>query len=79
MKGMLINNEVLNKYFGLLSKLDNNTKKKLIIKLTESLDFKEELPNVSALFGAWEDTRSADEMIQEIQNARVEKQHTREF
>jgi len=41
-----INNKVLDKYFDLLSRLDNNAKKKLIIKLTESLELYEKFREV---------------------------------
>ena len=39
MGNISMNNKALDKYFGLLSRLDNRAKKRLIIKLTESLEF----------------------------------------
>jgi hypothetical protein len=73
--GLVLTNKTIDKYFGFLSRLDNGSKKKLIIKLTESIEEKEK-PNVSLkdLSGAWEDSRDSDEIIKEIRNSRVNKQ-----
>jgi len=68
-----INNKALDKYFGLLRRLDNSAKKKLIIKLTESLEFEKEDSDLKSLFGAWEDSRDSDEIIKEINESRVNK------
>jgi len=45
----------------------------LIIKLTESLEFEREKPDLKSLFGAWEDSRESDEIIKEIRESRVNK------
>jgi len=66
MGNITIDNKALDKYFGLLSRLDNNTKQKLIIRLTESLDFENKDRDLKSLFGTWEDTRDGDEIIKEI-------------
>jgi len=79
MGNITIDNKALDKYFGLLSRLDNNTKKKLIMRLTESLDFEKEDRDLKSLFGAWEDTRDADEIIKEIRNARVNNREIEGF
>lgn len=73
--GLALTNKTIDKYFGFLSRLDNGSKKKLIIKLTESIEEKEK-SNVSLkdLSGAWEDSRDSDEIIKEIRNLRVNKQ-----
>lgn len=74
MANLTLNNKTLEKYFGLLEGLDNlSKKKKLIIKLTESLDIKEEKVDLRTLFGAWEDDKDADEIIKEIRESRIEK------
>ncbi|WP_439473747.1 hypothetical protein [Algoriphagus formosus] len=73
MANLTLNNKTLEKYFGLLKGLDNLSKKKLIIKLTESLEMKEEKVDLRSLFGAWEDDKDADEIIKEIRESRVEK------
>lgn len=75
--GLVLNNNVIGKYFSFLTKLDNFTKKQLIIKLTESLDIeKKEDFDLKTLCGAWEDDKSSDEIIQDIRNSRVEKINT---
>jgi len=38
---LALTNETIDKYFELLMRLDNDSKKKLIIKLTESIDTSE--------------------------------------
>lgn len=73
MANLTLNNKTLEKYFGLLKGLDNLSKKKLIIKLTESLEIKEEKVDLRSLFGAWEDEKDSDEIIKEIRESRVEK------
>ena len=73
MANLTLNNKTLEKYFGVLRGLDNLSKKKLIIKLTESLEIKEEKIDLKTLFGAWEDNKDSDEIIKEIRESRVEK------
>ena len=69
-----ISNKTIDKYLGFLKRLDNNSKKRLIKKLTESIDENARKPaDLNRLFGAWEDSRSSDEIISEIRNSRVEK------
>ncbi len=70
---LAINSRILDKYFGFLVKLDNNSKKRLIIKLTESIETeKEEKVDLNLLYGAWVDDRDSDEIIKEIRNSRIE-------
>jgi hypothetical protein len=73
MANLTLNNKTLEKYFGMLRGLDNLSKKKLIIKLTESLEIKEEKIDLKTLFGAWEDNKDSDQIIKEIRESRVEK------
>jgi hypothetical protein len=73
MANLTLNKKTLEKYFGLLKSLDNLSKKKLIIKLTESLDIKEEKVEIRTLFGGWEDDKDSDEIIKEIRESRIEK------
>ena len=77
---LVLTDKALNKYFGFLTRLDNETKKKLIIKLTESIETKEkEKFDISELFGAWIDTRDSDDIIKEIRDSRIDKDNTIEF
>lgn len=70
---LAINSKILDKYFGFLVKLDNSSKKRLIIKLTESIEIEEEKElDLNLLYGAWEDDRDSDEIIKEIRDSRIE-------
>jgi hypothetical protein len=78
--GLALTNTTIDKYFGFLKRLDNGSKKKLIIKLTESIEEKEKKTvSLKDLSGAWEDSRDSDEIIEEIRNSRVDKQDNIEF
>lgn len=72
--GLSLTKAAIDKYFGFLTRLDNASKKKLIAKLTKSLN-EEVQPKVDlqSLYGAWEDSRSSDEIIREIKEARKSK------
>ena len=71
---LILTNSTIDKYFGFLTKLDNISKKKLIVKLTESIEVKEETDfDLESLYGAWEDTRNSDEIIKDIRDSRIEK------
>ncbi len=73
MVNLTITNKVFDRYFDYLIKFDNQTKKKLIIKLTNSLEFKQKQTfDIKSLFGAWKDDRSTQEIIDEIRNSRIE-------
>lgn len=68
-----LNSAVLERYFSFLKRFDNDTKKKLIIKLTNSLQLESKKPiDLSTLFGAWQDDRSTQEIINDIRISRVE-------
>ena len=78
--GLALTNSTIDKYFGFLKRLDNGSKKRLIIKLTESIEEKENRTvSLKDLSGAWEDSRDSDEIIKEIRNSRVNKQDNIEF
>lgn len=65
--GLSPSNETIDRYLQFLTRFDNEAKKKLIIKLTESLETQSiENDNSRNLFGVWEDSRSSDEIIQDI-------------
>ena len=77
---LAINSKILDKYFRFLVNLDNNSKKKLIIKLTESIETeKDEKVDLELLYGAWEDNRDSDEIIKEIRDSRIENRNIEEF
>jgi hypothetical protein len=77
---LVLTNKTIDKYFGFLSRLDNRSKKKLIIKLTESIEEKATDDfNLKSLYGAWEDSRDSDDIIREIRDSRVDKSNNIEF
>ena len=70
--GYAISNKAIERYFSFFKNLDLVTKKKLIIKLTESIEPENDKPfNLKKLFGAWEDSRDSDEIIKDIRESRV--------
>ena len=78
--GLALTNKTIDKYFGFLRRLDNDSKKRLIISLTKSIEDKKNTEiSLRDLSGAWEDTRDSDEIIKDIRNSRVEKQDNIEF
>ena len=77
---LALSNSTIEKYFGFLTKLDNFSKKKLIIKLTESIELNEDKNSkLDSLYGAWEDSRSSDDIIKEIRDSRVDKNNLVDF
>ena len=69
-----LKNTTIDKYFSFLTNLDNISKKRLIVKLTESIEVKEKKHlDLKNLYGAWEDTRTSEGIINEIRNSSVEK------
>ncbi|NGF56181.1 hypothetical protein G5B00_06605 [Parapedobacter sp. SGR-10] len=70
MMGLALKKTTIDKYFGFLTRLDNVTKRRLIVKLTESIEVKEKKHfDLKSLYGAWEDSRSSDEIIDDIRNS----------
>lgn len=77
---LALSNKMIDKYFGFLWRLDNNSKKRLIIKLTESIEIKSEKNfDLKFLYGNWEDIRSSDEIIKDVRNSRVESRNIAEL
>jgi hypothetical protein len=72
MSGIVLKNKTIDKYFRFLKNLDNPSKKRMIIKLTESIEVnKRPSKRIETLFGAWEDNRDSDEIIREIRESRT--------
>lgn len=77
MASLSISNKMVERYFGYLRHLDSSAKKKLINKLKESIETKSDKKfEIESIFGAWEDTKTSDEIISEIKSSRVEKNNT---
>lgn len=63
MATLKINDQSIARYFGFLKNMDTQSKKSLIIQLTDSIESKSETKKgIDHLFGAWEDTRTAEEL-----------------
>ncbi len=77
---LVLTNNTINKFFGFLSRIDNESKKKIIIKLTESIETKDKTKfDLSSLYGAWADNRDSDEIINEIRSSRIENKNIIDF
>ena len=73
MGSIALTNDTLDKYFGYLRKLDTDSKKRLIIRLTESIDTpKDQTFNLNDIYGAWDDLKDSNEIIDEIKQSRIE-------
>lgn len=73
-------NKKVNFYFRFMKNWDTESKKDLIIKLTKSIDEKiENKHDFSSCFGAWEDNRDADEIIDDLRNSRANTQEIENF
>ena len=78
--GLTLTNKAIDKYFRFLTRLDNNSKKRLIVKLTESIDDNHiKSSEIRNLYGAWQDSKDSDTIIKEIKESRVEKNDQIEF
>jgi len=74
---LAINNNIIDKYLSFLFKLDDSSKKRLIVKLSESIEEEnKEKTDIKKLFGAWIDERTSDEIIDDIRSSRHEKSDT---
>ena len=75
-----LTNRTIDKFFGFLTKLDIVSKKRLIIKLTESIEDKNRRKlDLRSLYGAWSDSKNSDDIIREIRDSRVEKNDITNF
>lgn len=77
MATLKIGDKSLAHYFGFLKNLDSPSKKKLIAQLTNSMKpTKNENQGIDHLCGAWEDNKSAEEIILDIKNSRIESNNS---
>ena len=67
------NYKIVEGYFGMLDNLSPTNKLDLIAKLTASVksDLKPKKPSYKKAFGAFESSKSAEEIIEEIRESRV--------
>ncbi|MFC2087581.1 hypothetical protein ACFLSA_05435 [Bacteroidota bacterium] len=73
--------QILNNYWGLLSNLTPSLKLKLIERLSKSInkEINTEDDRIEKSFGAWQDSRDADEIISEIRNSRTFNRNIESF
>ncbi|MBT3209312.1 MAG: hypothetical protein HN704_04110 [Bacteroidetes bacterium] len=75
-----IGNKLVDSYFRFMRNWDNETKKNLIIKLTQSIDTDDKMKrDFSSCFGAWEDDRNADEIVEDLKADRVNNREIEDF
>ena len=81
MASITLNNSSLKRYIDLFKNIDLKSKKKIIVGLTESINETDISPsnNLSSLFGAWEDNRDSDEIINDIKSSRVNNRDIEKF
>ena len=80
MAKLSLNEESIDKYFNFLKNLDTESKKQLIIKLIASIESKKSKEaNISSLYGAWEDDKSAEDIIKDIRASRVQSRVIEDF
>ncbi len=81
MASITLNNSSLKRYIDLFKNIDLKSKKKIIVGLTESINETNISPsnNLSSLFGAWEDNRDSDEIINDIKSSRVNNRDIEKF
>lgn len=81
MGNIAVSNKILDKYFGYLKSLDDKAKRILIAKLTKSISTRKTKKDfdLNTLFGAWEDERDSDEIIEDIRSSRIENNGRESF
>ncbi|MBY0424166.1 MAG: hypothetical protein K2Q22_00895 [Cytophagales bacterium] len=72
-----MNTTIVDGYMGMLDSLSTSQKLDLISKLTHSIkaDFKNKKSAFKKSFGAFDSSKSAEEMIAEIRNSRISVSH----
>ena len=75
-----IENRKVDDYFQFMQNWDNESKKNLIIKSTQSIGTESTKErDFASCFNAWVDDRRADEIIEELRADRVNNQEIEEF
>jgi len=71
MGSIAINKKLIDNHFRFLKNLYTDSKKRLIVRLTESIDISSKKDKLDKLFGAWKDSRDAEEIIRDIEGSRT--------
>ncbi len=76
----IVTNRMVNNYFRFMKNWETEVKNDLISKLTESIDKNSnEQFDFSSCFGAWDDSRSAEEIFSEIRADRTNQKEIEGF
>ncbi len=78
---MKTDSQILDNYFGLLNNLHPTLKLKLIERLSKSInkDISSKTDRMEKSFGSFQDSRDADEIIQDIRDARIFNRNIESF
>ena len=79
MSTIALSNMIVENHFRFLKNLDIASKKRLIVKLIETIDKPQNTDKLDKLFGAWKDSRDADEIVDDIRKSRVNSRELEEF
>jgi hypothetical protein len=81
MKNTELNTILINSYFDLFKRLSSEAKQALILKLTKSMRNEETIQTAPffSTFGAFEDDKTAQELILEIEDSRTFNKNTAEL
>lgn len=80
MATLKVSDKSIARYFGFLNSLDIQSKKQIIVQLTDSIESKQKSKNgIDHLFGAWEDDRTAEAMIKELRESRTQNREIEGF
>lgn len=81
MKNTELNTTLINSYFDLFQRLSSEAKQALISKLTKSMrsEEKNQTASLFSTFGAFEDDKTAQEIISEIKDSRTFNKNTAEL
>lgn len=66
-----VSNKIVDNYINVMRSWDTETKKQVIMRLTESINKTSNKCELSDSFGKWEDEKNADDIINEIYSNRL--------
>jgi hypothetical protein len=71
---MIINNALIDDYFRIIMNWDDDAKKDMIKRISQSIKSENQKKyDFSSCFGAWEDNRSGEEIVNLIYKDRINK------
>ncbi|MBA7573811.1 hypothetical protein ES708_15609 [subsurface metagenome] len=79
MGSIAINKKLIENHFRFLKNLDSDSKKRLIVRLKESINNSSKKDKLDKLFGAWKDSRDAEDIIRDIESSRTSSKDIEEL